>query len=290
MLDALAYMLGNEAGKARMRRDATARETLTWRTLFLSTGEVGLLAKLIEIGRRPRAGQSMRLLEIPADAGAGLGCFEKLHGQVGGDALARHLKLASDQHKGHAARAFVEQVAAEFAEVGEAVTDFRKRWIAANVPAGADGQALRAAGRFGLIAAAGELARGWGVLPWPEGEAERAASTCFEAWLATRGGTEPQEIIEGLAQVRQFIEEHGNDRFERAWEVRYDAGGREIPERVARRAGFRRQVEPGGDWEYLVLPKSWRREVCRGFDYVALARAMVSPRAGWRPARATTWR
>ena len=278
VVDAMAYMLGNEGGKARMRRDATARETLTWRTLFLSTGEIGLLAKLIEIGRRPRAGQSMRLIEIPSDAGAGLGCFEDLHGRASGDALARHLKLAADQHRGHAARAFVERVAGEFDEVGEAVADYRRRFVAANVAGGADGQALRAAGRFALIAAAGELATGWGIVPWPEGEAERAATSCFTAWLATRGGSEPQEIIEGLAQIRKFVEEHGNDRFERAWDIRRDKDGFEIPERVVNRAGFRREAQ-GGDWEYFILPEAWRREVCKGFDHVALARAMVAK--GW---------
>jgi uncharacterized protein (DUF927 family) len=278
-IDAMAYMLGNDSGKARMRRDATARETITWRTLFLSTGEIGLLAKLIEIGRRPRAGQSMRLLEIPADAGAGRGCFEKLHGRHSGDALARQLKLAADRHRGHAARAFVEQVAGDFDGVGEAVADYRRRWLGAIVPEDADGQALRAAGRVALIGAAGELAIGWEILPWPAGEAEQAATACFTAWLATHGGAEPQEVIEGLAQIRKFIEEHGNDRFELAWDIRHDQHGEEIPERVVNRAGFRRHDPTADAFEFFVLPEAWRREVCKGFDHVALARAMLAK--GW---------
>lgn len=222
-----------------MKRDATARETLTWRILFLSTGEVGLLTKLIEIGRRPRAGQAMRLIEIASDAGAGFGCFETLHGYPNGDALARHLTLAADQNKGHAARAFIAKVAVEFAEVGEVVAEIRGRWIAANVPDDADGKVWRAAGRFALIAAAGELAQLWGIVPWPEGEADRAAQTCFRAWMENRGGSEPHEVLEGLAQVRKFLEEHGSDRFERAWDIRHDKEGQEIPDRVVNRAGFR---------------------------------------------------
>lgn len=281
-IDALAYLIGNETGKARMRRDATARETLTWRTLFLSTGEVGLLAKLVEIGRRPRAGQAMRLVEVPSDAGAGLGCFETLHGRANGDALARHLKVAADQHKGHAARAFVEKVAADFEGVGTTVAASRERWQRDVVPADADGQVLRAAGRFALIAAAGELAQSWGIVPWPEGEPTRAAATCFEAWLANRGGSEPQEVVEGLAQVRKFLEQHGNDGFERAWDVRRDRDGQEIPDRVVNRAGFRRLVDAGDSeprWEYFVLPASWQREVCKGSDHKMIARAMVAK--GW---------
>jgi uncharacterized protein (DUF927 family) len=106
-------------------------------------------------------------------------------------------------------------------------------------------------------------------------------ATCFKAWLTQRGGSEPQEIIEGLAQVRQFIEEHGSDRFERPWDVRHDRDGREIHERVVKRAGFRRE-NVDETWEYLILPEVWRREICKGFDPVALARAMVAK--GWMAA------
>ena len=109
-VDAMAYMLGNGAGKARMRRDASARPIITWRLLFLSTGETGLAAKMQEGGRRARAGQEVRVVEIPADAGAGRGLFENLHGFASGDALARHLRLAAEQHKGHAARAFLDEI------------------------------------------------------------------------------------------------------------------------------------------------------------------------------------
>jgi putative DNA primase/helicase len=277
-IDAMAYLIGNEAGKGRMKRDATARETLTWRTLFLSTGEIGLLAKLSEIGRRPRAGQAMRLIEIPADAGAGLGLFEDLHGHANGDALARHLKLAAKAHRGYAARAFIERVAGEFDEVAETIGEIRRRWVEQHVADDADGQVRRAAGRFALLAAAGELAQMWGVVPWPEGEADRAAQMCFEAWLATRGGSEPQEIIEGLAQAQKFLEQHGSDRFERAWDVRRDRDGNETPDRVVNRAGFRRLNEDG-DFEYFVLPEAWKREVCKGCDHLTIARAMVA--RGW---------
>ena len=277
-IDAMAYLLGNESGKGRMKRDATARETLTWRTLFLSTGEIGLLAKLSEIGRRLRAGQAMRLIEVAANAGAGHGVFEMLHGAANGDALARRLRVASKDHRGHAARAFLQKVAGEFGEVAETVVEIRRRWVEQHVAADADGQVRRAAGRLALLAAAGELAQMWGVVPWPEGEADRAAQTCFEAWLATRGGAEPQEIIEGLAQARKFFEQHGSDRFERAWEIRRDRDGNEIPDRVVNRAGFRRLNE-GGDFEYFILPEAWRHEVCKGCDHVVIARAMIA--RGW---------
>ena len=52
------------------------------------------------------------------------------------------------------------------------------------------------------------------------------------------------------------------------------------------RAGFRRRdvltedprtgIKTYGPWEYLVLPEAWRREVCKGFDYKAIARALAA--------------
>jgi putative DNA primase/helicase len=70
-VDAMAYMLGNGVGKARMCRDTTVRQAITWRLPFLSTGETGLAAKMQEAGRRARAGQEVRVVELPADAGRG---------------------------------------------------------------------------------------------------------------------------------------------------------------------------------------------------------------------------
>ena len=70
-VDAIVYMLGNGTGRRACSRDATARAGSPGGVLFLSTGETGLAAKMQEAGRRARAGQEVRLVEVPADAGRG---------------------------------------------------------------------------------------------------------------------------------------------------------------------------------------------------------------------------
>lgn len=60
---------------------------------------------------------------------------------------------------------------------------------AAQVRSDADSQVRRAAARLGLIGAAGELAREWGIVPWAEGEAMEAAARALADWIVTRGGT-----------------------------------------------------------------------------------------------------
>lgn len=165
VVDAIAYMFANGAGKSRMKRDATNRDVITWRITFLSTGEKGLGEKLAEANRRAQAGQGVRAIEIPADAGAGLGLFEDLHGAPDGDAFSRRIKAAAAAHRGHAGRSFLEKVVPQIQKLAKLVMEARDRWRDKYCPAGADGQVKRAAVRFGLVAAVGELAIALDILP-----------------------------------------------------------------------------------------------------------------------------
>ena len=53
------------------------------------------------------------MIELPADAGAGLGLFQDLHGSADPDAFARRLRDASERHRGHAAPLFLEHLVAD---------------------------------------------------------------------------------------------------------------------------------------------------------------------------------
>jgi putative DNA primase/helicase len=86
-----AYMLANEQSKARATRGGAPRARLSWRLLFLSAGELGLADHMAEGMKRTRTGQDVRMADIPADAGAGMGAFEALHGLEGGADFARHI-------------------------------------------------------------------------------------------------------------------------------------------------------------------------------------------------------
>ncbi|GAV33011.1 hypothetical protein ROTAS13_00659 [Roseomonas sp. TAS13] len=263
-IGSIIYTLANNSGKARANRNGDARERKTWRTLFLSTGEVTLAAKMADAGKKTMAGLEVRLVNLPADAGAGMGVFQQLHDLPNPAALANHLRDAARTHYGTAARAFLAKLAKDRAEDPEAlrswIADERAAFVAKNVAADADGQVRSVAGRFALIGAAGELAQMYGVLPWQAGEAMRAAAACFQVWLAERGGSGSGEDAQAVSQVRAFIEAHGASRFELV------GGGIDtgIDPRTVNRAGFRRK--DGDGWEYLVLPEVWRNEVCRGLD------------------------
>jgi uncharacterized protein (DUF927 family) len=275
----VVYMLANQTGKRRAKGDGTARHAQTWRTLWLSSGEVTMAMKMREGGLRSRAGQDVRLVEVPADADAGLGVFENLHGFETGAALVQHLRTATQRAYGVAIRQFLTRLAERPAELAADAAEIRQRLIAEYCPADADGQVQRVADRFGLVAAAGELACWFRILPWEQGESRDAAEVCFKAWLAARGGVGPAELVAGIEQVRLFLAQHGASRFALTG-----------TDNVRDRAGFVRCREPqrsmgiGMDsrpapqspvTEYLVLPAVWRAEVCAGHDPRAIAQALA---------------
>ena len=256
------YMLSSGSGKQRATRTGSARLRQSWRVLFVSTGEVTLAAKMGEAGKRLMAGLEVRLAHLPADAGAGMGIFQELHGRPSAAALVEELAAATLAHHGMAARAFLARLTQDLADdaagLRDALRAMRDGFLAQYVPQGSAAQVRSVASRFALIGAAGELARDYGVLPWPEGESMRAAGACLKSWVANRGGAGSGEDALAIAQVRGFIEQHGESRFTRL-RLEPDDGTKTIY-----RAGYRRQA--GDISEFLILPEAWKNEVCKGLN------------------------
>jgi putative DNA primase/helicase len=266
-----AYLLGNGSGKTRMSRNIGTRKKLSWSLLFMSAGEITLADHAQTAGKRTKGGAEVRLLNIEADAGAGLGLFEKIHGAESPDAFARQLKDAARRFFGAPIRAYLEILAADRATVEAALRNFQADFLDRHVPAGASGEVFRAAQRFGLIAAAGELATDSNLTGWEPGEASGAAACCLASWLAGRGTTGAGDAQAAVAQVRRFLEAHGASRFQVARDSIGDPS--EENQFVVNRAGFRRKTAEG-DTEYLVLPETFKAEVCAGFDYRLVARVL----------------
>jgi len=261
-----AYLLANGQGKTRASRAGMARQPARWRLLFLSAGEESLAAMMGRAGKRSNAGQEVRLADIEADAGAGLGAFETLHDHPTGAALSLALKDAAAQHHGAVGVEWLRRVVADRACLAEQAGDLVREFVAEHTRPDAPGQVIRVARRFGLVAAAGEIATGQGLTGWRGGEAFEAVGKCFAAWLDGFGGDSSREDRALLAQVRAFFEVHGASRFE-------DMAAT-VEQRVINRAGFWRDGEDGAR-QFLVLPEVFRREVCQGFDAKAAAQVLV---------------
>jgi uncharacterized protein (DUF927 family) len=261
------YGIANGIGKSRAGRDGSLRNPRSWRVMALSSGEIPIEAKLAEDrGRKARAGQFVRMLDIPADRGLGYGVFDNAGPKGDAAELARSFKNAAVSAYGTAGPEFVRKIVKEGPEdIGATVCEMMAVFISQNVPNNSDGQVTRAAQRFALIAAAGELATALGITPWRTSEATAAASWAFGGWMVQRGGAESAEVRQALDQVRLFIEQHGESRFE-------DVDG-DGPPIVNNRAGWRTGKGPNRQW--WVAPQVWKSEICVGLDPKLVARVLA---------------
>lgn len=216
-----AYLLASGQGKARSDRSGGLRAPTRFRVLFLSTGELSLADKIAEggLGRRVKAGQEVRLVDIPADAKKGMGLFEDIHASAEVEAFIQELRAATTQCYGTAAQAFLEYLVSEiasnerFADDGRAwMHDLVGTWLTSCPESG--GQVRSVARRFALVAIAGELATRAGITEWDANDASEAAYACFRAWLAERGTSGAREDAQAVAQLRDFLMRHGDSRFQ----------------------------------------------------------------------------
>ena len=265
-----AYLLANGQGKVRASRTGAARQSARWRLLFLSAGEESLTALMARAGRKTNAGQEIRLADIESDAGAGMGAFEALHDQPSPAALALAVKDAAIRYHGAAGIEWLRRIVADRSMLSGFIADGIRQFVEEHTPADAAGQVLRVARRFALVAAAGELATHYGLTGWTEGEAINAARKCFDVWLESFGGTGNREERAMLSQVRAFFEAHGASRFEDVTAT--------TDQRIPNRAGFYR-TDANGEREFMVLPESFKRDVCQGFDTKAVTAVLL--KAGW---------
>lgn len=268
------YMLANGQGKGRATKTGAARQAQSWRLVFLSSGEESLASVMAKTGQQVKAGQEIRLVEIDADAGAGMGMFEQLNKCEAPAQMAQDLKRACAEFHGTAGPAWLDVLTQQRPTLAAEVKAGVDGFVSKHLPKDASGQVMRVAQRFGLVAVAGEIASRAGLTGWKAGASSEAAARCLQSWIANFGGIGNREDRTLMDQVRAFFEVHGSSRFE-------EIGGR-FEHRVANRAGFVRKsddIDGEREREYLVLPEVFKREVCVGFDLRTAGKVLLA--AGW---------
>lgn len=250
---AIVYALGNGRGKQRASRSGNARGVTRWRCFILSSGERSIGTAMAEGGKRIKAGQAVRLLDVPA--ARRFGAWDMTHGAANASAFSDTLKRAAAKHYGHAGRAFLHKLTRESRDLGKYLETIKA--LPEFDPAEGEGQSRRGAARFAMVALAGELATEYGLTGWPEGAAIQAAAEAFRAWQSQRGkgNDESRQILDAVAR---FIERHGDGRFSDA-----NASGGD-GQRVQNRAGWWR--DDGNARTYLFTSEGLR-EAVTGFDF-----------------------
>ena len=154
-----AYTLFNGAGKLQGAKEGGNRELKRWRTVAISTGEMDIETFLSAGGLKVKAGQLVRLLNIPMEKSTAF------HGLQNGKAHADALKQAWIENHGAAGREWVKWLAAHQKEAKQAVHDAQTRWRGL-IPADYGEQVHRVAERFAILEAA--LVTGASITGWDE--------------------------------------------------------------------------------------------------------------------------
>lgn len=212
------YMLGNGQGKARMRSNGSARPVLTFRIVYLSSGEISLREHLAQVDKQAMGGHEVRFIDVSADAGAGMGVFQQLNGLPSPRELAVQFEEASSKFYGTAIRDFLWQLTSSPATVDEAVAYCNQiasvQQMLWQVPH-SDPQVQRVCRHFAYLAAAGELAISYRILPMQPGAAIEACGWAFQHWLADRGGLESADLLQALNRMENNLHLYGFARFDK---------------------------------------------------------------------------
>ena len=276
----MLYMITNARGKDRMTRTVTIRSAFKWRTLVLSTGEVPIPARLNEDSPRGgrkgvRAGHLVRAVDLKADRVCGV--FDRPYPDFDPASFSDQLKKATATFCGVAGVEFVRQLLDRDVDdkaAAKKIDAFAEQAVAI-VDGDPSGQVSRVIQRFALIAAAGEFAVEFGIVPWAQGVPTADALELFRGWLRARGGAGPAEERQMVAQVQRFWELHGESRFDNLDTPPTNPfTGQEMKERPSsQRAGYREGK--GDDRRWFTLPQTWRDEVCIGLDAMEVARTLA---------------
>ncbi|EME9720118.1 DUF927 domain-containing protein [Klebsiella pneumoniae] len=256
-----AYTLFNGAGKLQGAKEGGNRELKRWRTVAISTGEMDIETFLAAGGLKVKAGQLVRLLNIPMEKST------VFNGQPNGKAHADALKEAWLDNHGAAGREWVKWLSTHQQEAKQAVRDAQTRWRGL-IPADYGEQVHRVAERFAILEAA--LVTGSMVTGWSEQASRDAIQHSFNAWVKEfgTGNKEHQQIIE---QCEAFLNAYGFSRY-----LPYpETDARDLP--IKELAGYR-TGNPTGDegYKFYTFPAAFEREIASGFNHTQFAKALAS--------------
>ncbi|MDQ9127645.1 DUF927 domain-containing protein [Serratia fonticola] len=254
-----AYTLFNGVGKLQGAKEGGNRDLKRWRTVALSTGEMDIETFIATAGRKVKAGQLVRLLNIPLEKA------QQFHGTANGKAHADALKDAYQSHYGAAGRFWIKYLADHQQEAIAAVREAESRWRSM-IPADYGEQVHRVAARFAVLEAA--LVLGCVVTGWNVQECRDAIQHNFNAWIKEfgTGNKEHQQIIE---QAEAFLNAYGLSRYA---PLPYDP--QDMPIRDL--AGYRDKGKRDCDsMVFYTFPAAFEDEIARGFNTKHFAKALA---------------
>lgn len=245
-----AYALFNGLGKLQGAKEGGNRDLKRWRTVAISTGEMDIETFVATSGKKIKAGQLVRLLNIPLSKAV------RFHEHQNGKQHADALKDAYQHHHGAAGRAWIKWLADHQQQAIETVRECETRWRGL-IPADYGEQVHRVSARFAVMEAALLLAEV--ITGWDAQTSRDAIQHSYNAWVREfgTGNKEHQQVI---AQTEAFLNAYGLSRYA---PLGYDP--RDLP--IHNLAGYRKKGSHEDDpMIFYTFPATFEKEIASGFN------------------------
>ncbi len=256
-----AYALFNGVGKLQGAKEGGNRDLKRWRTVAISTGEMDLETFIASAGRKTKAGQLVRLLNIPLSKAV------RFHDHQNGKQHADALKDAYQHHHGAAGREWIKWLADHQQQAFDTVRECEARWRSL-IPADYGEQVHRVAARFAILEAALLLAED--VTGWDAQTCRDAIQHSYNAWLREfgTGNKEHQQIIE---QCEAFLNAYGFSRYQ----PYPNSCPRDLP--IKDLAGYRTgSIQNEGDkFVFYTFPATFENEIAQNFNPKLFAKVLA---------------
>ncbi|ELH0895848.1 DUF927 domain-containing protein [Vibrio fluvialis] len=253
-VDIAVYHIVAGTSKLRATESGALARPSHWRTLALSTGEVWLSEVFESLGKQPKAGQQIRLVELPVFSQ--YGAFDALHRFQRPQLFVDHLKLQTSRYHGSLFPEWMTLLTsteelAHYAksEIQRLVDQWRTSCMSSQV--------IRVLQRFALVATALSLASRNYLVPWDEEESIDSVKQVWLQWLAARGHVMNAEEHQVLARLKVLLPK---------WEKALSPIGHQ---NTASLIGYSRDVNGERQWlidksqflRQLEMPGQYMREV-----------------------------
>lgn len=255
-----AYTLFNGKGKLQGDPNGGNRELKSWETVVISTGEKSVETFLAGAGIKVKAGQLVRLLNIPVTRPT------ELYGYASGKDHADAMKAGWLENHGAAGRAWIRWLAVNQDIAKAAYAQALARWNTV-IPADYAEQVHRVKDRFAVLEAA--LLLSAPITGWDMQACRDALQHVFNVWIAEfgTGNKEHEQIIE---QTTAFLMTNSISRF---IPVDFD----ELSQlNVHNLAGYKDKgtQQSGEPVTFYILPGPFKAEVAQTFDVNQTARVL----------------
>ncbi len=207
---ASSYIYMITEGKGKCRSSYYQQTELTWRLTFLSAGELSLSEHAHAGGTYRMNGECVRAIDIPADAGAGMGIYEYLPEEINSaNELAKLITEKTSTYYGTALPAFVVKLSEFIKEHGERrlrnmiSKHFQYFITKANIDD--NGQHVRIVSKFALLYAAGCLSVQSKIVPLTKDDILNGILKCYHDAMSSIPTSTNQKLSNFKRSIGQEI-------------------------------------------------------------------------------------